>query len=250
MTRLLRVGDEKALNLDLKDTVAIVTGGTRGIGYGLAEKLLAAGGKVFICGRQDASLKTALQCLSAGAEDRVAGTNADVGNYADCARLVQEAVQRFGQLDILINNAGVGHVYKPVDQIAPEIWDATLRTNVSGMFYCCHAAIPFMRKAGAGYIFNISSVAEIVRLPGGSAYNASKCAVSGLTETLMKDVRYDGIRVSEIVIGSVSTDDRGHENWKLAIEDVVQVVTDLYRLPARALVGRIELWPSQPPPNR
>ena len=250
MTQIPRIGDEKDLSLDPKDTVAVVTGGTRGIGYGFAERLLAAGGKVFICGRQDAPLRTALQRLSARAEGRVAGTTVDVGNYADCARLVREAVERFGRLDILINNAGVGHVYKPLDQIDPEIWDATLRTNASGVFYCCHAAIPHLRKAGAGYIFNISSVAEIVRLPGGSAYNASKCAVSGLTETLMKDVRYDGIRVSEIVIGSVSTDDRGHENWKLAIEDVVQVVMDLYRLPARALVGRIELWPSQPPPNR
>src|SRR5262249_49231568 len=150
----------------------------------------------------------------------------------------------------LVNNAGIGHVYKPLDQIMPETWDDVQRTNLSGMFYCCHAAIPYMRKAGAGYIFNISSVAEIVRLPGGSAYNASKCGVSGLTETLMKDVRYDGIRVSEIVIGSVSTEDRGYEKWKLAIDDVVQVVLDLLKLPARALVGRIELWPSQPPPNR
>ena len=238
------------MSLDFKDKVAIVTGGTRGIGYGLAEQLLAAGSKVFICGRDDASLKAALQRLSTTAGDRVAGMTADVGHYDDCARLVRDAAERFGRLDILINNAGVGHVYQPLDQIDPQIWDATLQTNVSGMFYCCHAAIPLMRKAGAGYIFNISSVAEIVRLPGGSAYNASKCAVSGLTETLMKDVRYDGIRVSEIVIGSVSTDARGYENWKLAVKDIVQVVMDLYRLPARALVGRIELWPSQPPPNR
>ena len=238
------------MSLDFKDKVAIVTGGTRGIGYGLAEKLLAEGGKVFICGRQESSLKAALQRLSPAAGDRIAGTPADVGRYDDCVRLVREAAERFGRLDILINNAGVGHVYQPLDQIDPQTWDGTLQTNVSGMFYCCHAAIPFMRKAGAGYIFNISSVAEIVRLPGGSAYNASKCAVSGLTETLMKDVRYDGIRVSEIVIGSVSTEARGYERWKLAVDDVVQVVMDLYRLPARALVGRIELWPSQPPPNR
>ena len=107
-----------------------------------------------------------------------------------------------------------------------------------------------MRKAGAGYIFNISSTATIVLCPGGSAYNASKAGVSGFTETLVKDVRYDGIRVSEIVIGSVSTDDRGYERWKLAIEDVVRVVIDLYKLPARALASRVELWASQPPPNR
>jgi 3-oxoacyl-[acyl-carrier protein] reductase len=238
------------MNLDLTEHVAIVTGGTRGIGYGLAQALLARGAKVFICGRQEASLKAALQTLGGDRQECVAGVATDVSRYEDCAKLVRETVERFGRLDVLINNAGVGHVYKPVDQIAPEIWDETLQTNLSGMFYCCHAAIPFMRKAGAGYIFNISSVAEIVRLPGGSAYNASKSGVSAFTETLMKDVRYDGIRVSEIVIGSVSTDDRGYEHWKLAVSDVVQVMLDLYKLPARALVSRIELWPSQPPPNR
>jgi 3-oxoacyl-[acyl-carrier protein] reductase len=238
------------MSLDLSGKVAIVTGGTRGIGYGLAQALLAEGAKVFICGRQEAALKTALEALKEGHEEHLGGISADVSRDEDCARVVEETVQAFGKLDILINNAGVGHVYKPVDQITPEVWDATIQTNLSGMFYCCRAAIPLMRKAGAGYIFNISSVAEIVRMPGGSAYNASKCGVSGFTETLMKDVRYDGIRVSEIVIGSVSTDDRGYEHWKLAIEDVVQVVLDLYRLPARALVGRLELWPSQPPPGR
>ena len=235
---------------EMNDKVAIVTGGTRGIGCALSRALLRAGAKVFICGRQEAALKSALQHLSRDNPEQVAGITADVGKFQDCKRLIDTAVELFGRIDILINNAGVGHIYKPADQIAPELWDATLQTNLSGMFYCCHAAIPVMRKAGAGYIFNISSVAEIVRLPGGSAYNASKCGVSGFTETLMKDVRYDGIRVSEIVIGSVSTDDRGYEHWKLAVEDVVQVVMDLYRLPARALVGRIELWPSQPPPNR
>jgi NAD(P)-dependent dehydrogenase (short-subunit alcohol dehydrogenase family) len=235
---------------EMNDKVAIVTGGTRGIGYGLAKALLAEGAKVFICGRQETSLTPALQALSSAGQQRVAGITADVGKYEDCKKLVDVAVERFGRVDILINNAGVGHVYKPVDQITPEIWDATIQTNLSGMFYCCHAAIPIMRKAGAGYIFNISSVAEIVRLPGGSAYNASKCGVSGFTETLMKDVRYDGIRASEIVIGSVSTDDRGYEHWKLAVEDVVQLVMDLYKWPSRALVGRVELWPSQPPPYR
>jgi 3-oxoacyl-[acyl-carrier protein] reductase len=236
------------MGLWMNGKVAIVTGGTRGIGYGLAEALLGEGAKVFICGRQDASLKSALENLSMSGQ--VAGLAVDVSRYGDCASLIDETVKRFGRIDILINNAGIGHVYKPVDQITPEVWDATVWTNLCGTFYCCHAAIPIMRKAGAGYIFNISSVAEIVRFAGGSAYNASKSGVSGFTETLMKDVRYDGIRVSEIVIGSVSTSERGYEHWKLAVEDVVQVVMDLYKLPTRALVGRIELWPSQPPPNR
>ena len=236
--------------MELKNKVAIVTGGTRGIGYGIAQALLLEGASVFICGREEARLKTALQALSASNQGAVDGIAADVSLYQDCRKLVAAAVERFGGIDILINNAGVGHAYKPVDQISPEVWATTIGTNLSGMFYCCREAVPVMRKAGAGYIFNISSTATIVLCPGGSAYNASKAGVSGLTETLVKDVRYDGIRVSEIVIGSVSTDDRGYERWKLAIEDVVRVVIDLYKLPPRALVSRVELWAAQPPPNR
>jgi 3-oxoacyl-[acyl-carrier protein] reductase len=236
--------------MELKNKVAIVTGGTRGIGYGIAQALLLEGASVFICGREEARLKTALQALSASHQGAVDGIAADVSRYQDCRKLVAAAVERFGGLDVLINNAGVGHAYKPIDQISPEVWDTTIGTNLSGMFYCCREAVPLMRKAGAGYIFNISSTATIVLCSGGSAYNASKAGVSGLTETLVKDVRYDGIRVSEIVIGSVSTDDRGYERWKLAVEDVVQVVIDLYKLPPRALVSRVELWAAQPPPNR
>lgn len=236
--------------MELKNKVAIVTGGTRGIGYGIAQALLLEGASVFICGREEARLKTALQALSASHQGAVDGIAADVSRYQDCRKLVAAAVERFGGLDVLINNAGVGHAYKPIDQISPEVWDTTIGTNLSGMFYCCREAVPLMRKAGAGYIFNISSTATIVLCSGGSAYNASKTGVSGLTETLVKDVRYDGIRVSEIVIGSVSTDDRGYERWKLAVEDVVQVVIDLYKLPPRALVSRVELWAAQPPPNR
>jgi NAD(P)-dependent dehydrogenase (short-subunit alcohol dehydrogenase family) len=235
---------------ELKDKVAIVTGGTRGIGYGIARALLREGAKVFICGRQDAQLKSAVQSLSASGEGSVDGVSADVSCYQDCRKLVEAAVNGFGGLDILVNNAGVGHIYKPIDQISPGVWDTTIGTNLSGTFYCSREAVPVMRKTGAGYIFNISSTAAVVLFPGGSAYNASKAGVSGLTETLVKDVRYDGIRVSEIVIGSVSTADRGYERWKLAVEDVAQVIVDLYRLPARALVSRVELWPSQPPPNR
>ena len=238
------------MHVELKDKVAIVTGGSRGVGYGIAHALLLEGARVFICGRQEAGLKSALQSLSSNGEGSIHGIVADVSRYQDCRKLVEMAIERFGKLDILVNNAGTGHTYKPIDQISPDVWDATIGTNLSGTFYCCREAVPLMRKSGAGYIFNISSTATVVLCPGGSAYNASKSGVSALTETLVKDVRYDGIRVSEIVIGSVSTADRGYERWKLAIEDVAQIVIDLYKLPARALVSRVELWPSQPPPNR
>jgi len=238
------------MNTELKDKVAIVTGGTRGIGYGIAHALLLQGARVFVCGRQQEHVKLALKSLSASGRDSIDGISADVSCYQDCRKLVEAAVERFGRLDILVNNAGVGHVYKPIDQISPEVWDTTIGTNLSGTFYCCREAVPRMRKAGAGYIFNISSTASVVRFAGGSAYNASKAGVAGLTETLVKDVRYDGIRVSEIVIGSVSTEDKGQESWKLAIEDVIRIVIDLYKLPPRAMVARVELVPSQAPPNR
>src|SRR3989304_10121975 len=104
-------------------------------------------------------------------------------------------------------------------------------TNLSGVFYCCHEAIPLMRNQGGGYIFNISSVAAVVLLPGGSAYNASKIGLSGFSETIMKDVRYDGIRVTEILTGSVSTKSRGYERWKLAIEDIARLVVELCKFP-------------------
>jgi len=234
----------------MKGKVAIVTGGSRGIGFAIAQALTREGAKVCICGRTDQSLQSAVQKLGQGNPGAVHGIVADVSRYADCGNLVQATVEHFGGLDLLVNNAGVGHVYKPADQITPQVWDATLATNLSGTFYCSREAIPVMRRAGAGYIVNISSIASFVRWPGGSAYNASKSGLTGLTETLVKDVRYDGIRVSEIAIGSVSTEDRGYEHWKLAVEDVAGLVVYLCKMPATALVSRVELWPAQPPPNR
>ncbi|HEV2353098.1 MAG TPA: SDR family NAD(P)-dependent oxidoreductase, partial [Puia sp.] len=164
--------------MELKDQVAIVTGGTRGIGYGIAKALLLEGANVFVCGRQEAGLRTALRALPSGGKGLADGITADVSRHQDCRKLVEAAVERFGKIDILVNNAGVGHTYKPIDQISPEVWNATIGTNLSGTFYCCREAVPHMRKAGAGYIFNISSTAAVALFPGGSAYNASKTGVS------------------------------------------------------------------------
>ncbi len=238
------------MSSELHDKVAIVTGGTRGIGSGIAQALLSEGTRVFICGRDAGQLQVALEGLGQAAENRVDGMVADIRRFEDCRKLIRSASERFGGLDILVNNAGTTHQYRPVDQISPDDWDATIETNLSGVFYCCREAIPLMRLRGGGYIFNISSVAVVVLYPGGSGYNASKTGLSGFTETVMKDLRYDGIRVSEIVTGSVSVESRGFERWKLAVEDIAKAVIDLYKFPARALVSRIEIWPTQPPPNR
>ena len=240
------------MTTELKDKVAVVTGGTRGIGYSIAEALLAEGAKVFICGRDQNHLKPALEKLRAAAPDRVDGTVADVRRYEACSKLVHAAADRFGGLDILVNNAGVG-VFKPVDQLTVEEWDTTIATNLSGVFYCCHEAIPLMRQRGGGYIFNISSLAGVNPMPSGSAYNASKFGVNGFSEAMMQDVRYDSIRVSYLMPGSVDTDfaaapgAKSRQAWKLTGEDVAKAVIDLYKYPGTALASRIEMRPSQPP---
>ncbi|HEV2351627.1 MAG TPA: SDR family oxidoreductase [Terriglobia bacterium] len=240
----------------LKGKIAVVTGGTRGIGYSIAQALLAGGAKVFICGRDEETLKIALENLSrAGSNDRVAGVAADVRRYEDCAAVICSAAERFGGLDILVNNAGIG-IFKPVDQLSREEWDSIIQTNLSGVFYCCREAIPLMRQRGGGYIFNISSLAGINPFAGGSAYNASKFGLNGFSEAMMQDVRHDGIRVSYIMPGSVATDfaaapgSKKLEAWKLTAEDIAKAVVDLYAYPASSLASRIELRPSQPPKKK
>jgi NAD(P)-dependent dehydrogenase (short-subunit alcohol dehydrogenase family) len=240
------------MTTELKDKVAVVTGGTRGIGYSIAEALLAEGAKVFICGRDQNLLKPALEKLRAAAPDRVDGTVADVRRSEDCRKLVHGAADRFGGLDILVNNAGVG-VFKPVDQLTVEEWDSTIATNLSGVFYCCREAIPLMRQRGGGYIFNISSLAGVNPMPSGAAYNASKFGLNGFSEAMMQDVRYDSIRVSYLMPGSVDTDfaaapgAKSRQAWKLTGEDIAKAVIDLYKFPLTALASRIEMRPSQPP---
>jgi 3-oxoacyl-[acyl-carrier protein] reductase len=237
---------------EVKDKVAVVTGGTRGIGYSIAQALLGEGAKVYICGRDSGILQAALGNLGASAQGRVEGMVADVRHYDACHKLIRSAAERFGGIDILVNNAGIG-VFKPVDQLTPEEWDATIGTNLSGVFYCCREAIPYMRRRGGGYIFNISSLAGVNAFPGGSAYNASKFGLNGFSEAMMQDIRYDGIRVSYVMPGSVDTDfaaspgTKPRESWKLTGEDVAKAVLDLYKFPPSALASRIEMRPSQPP---
>jgi NAD(P)-dependent dehydrogenase (short-subunit alcohol dehydrogenase family) len=236
----------------LKDRIAVVTGGSRGIGYCIAERLVKEGANVYICARDAEILKQSLEKLRAHGDARVEGMMADVGRYEDCRKLIHTAAEHFGGIDILVNNAGIG-IMKPVDQLTPEDWDATIHTNLSGVFYCCREAIPFMRKRGGGYIFNISSLAGVNPFPGGSAYNASKFGLNGFSEAMMQDVRYDGIRVSYIMPGSVDTDfggapgSRRHDSWKLSGEDIAKAVVDLYTFPVGTLASRIEMRPSQPP---
>jgi NAD(P)-dependent dehydrogenase (short-subunit alcohol dehydrogenase family) len=237
---------------ELKGKAAVVTGGSRGIGYCIAERLLREGANVYICARDAKILKQSLEELRQHSDGRVEGMVADVALYEDCRKLIRTAAEHFGGIDILVNNAGIG-IMKPVDQLTPAEWDATIQTNLSGVFYCCREAIPIMRQRGGGYIFNISSLAGVNPFPGGSAYNASKFGLNGFSEAMMQDVRYDGIRVSYIMPGSVDTDfggapgSRSHQSWKLTGADIAKAVVDLYTYPLTTLASRIEMRPSQPP---
>jgi 3-oxoacyl-[acyl-carrier protein] reductase len=226
--------------------VALVTGGSKGIGLATAHALAAAGASVIITGRDQAALDRATK--SAGDASKIRGVRADVQSPADASRAVDEAVKVFGGLDILVNNAGVG-AFTNVADMGISDWDRTVGTNLSGVFYCCHAAIPQLRLRGGGWIISISSLASKNPFAGGAAYCATKAGLNAFSEALMQEVRYDNIRVSCIMPGSVATGFGGRDvgaDWKLAPEDVAEVVIDLLEHPARSLPSRVELRPSRP----
>lgn len=229
---------------------AIVTGGTRGIGLAIASRLAAAGSSVFICGRSRAGVRDAVTELSA--VGRVDGEVCDIRNEDQVRMMIAEAERRFGGVDILVNNAGIGYLNKTVAEMSGEEFRATLETNLFGVFYCCHYVIPVMRRRGGGHIVNISSLAGQNAHPRMAAYNASKFALNGFSESLMQEVRQENIRVSYICPGSVNTgfggDKPGEQNaWQLQPDDIAEVVMNLLAMPPRSLVSKVELRPSKPP---
>lgn len=232
---------------------AIVTGGSRGIGLAIAAMLLDCDANVTISGIDENRLREARVRLVGSDETRAARletARADVRDMADVQRMVDVAVIRFGGLDVLVNNAAVG-AFKEVAEQSPEEWRLIVDTNLSGVFYCCHAAIPYLRRRGGGWIVNISSLAGKNAFSGGAAYCASKAGLNAFSEALMHEVRYDDIRVSCVMPGSVRTTfagetERTGTEWKLAPEDVAQVVVDLLGHDTRSLPSRVEIRPSKP----
>jgi len=226
--------------------VALVTGGSKGIGLAIAQALAAAGTSVVITGRDQATLDRAVKSVPEGTSIRA--VRADVQNHAEAARAVDEAVKTFSGLDILINNAGVGGFMNVADMSVSD-WDRTIGTNLSGVFYCTRAALPELRRRGGGWIISISSLASKNAFAGGAAYCATKAGLNAFSEALMQEVRHDNIRVSCIMPGSVATGFGGRDvgaDWKLAPEDLAEVVIDLLEHPARSLPSRVELRPSRP----
>ena len=235
----------------IRDKVAVVTGSTKGIGLAAAEALLAAGAKVMISARNKEEVAAVGKRLGVVDAAKVSGQACDVRREDEVEALFRAADRAFGGVDILVNNAGVG-LFKNLEEMTLEEWNRVIETNVTGVFLCSRAAIPRMRRRGGGYIINISSLAGKNAFPTATAYNASKFALNGISEALMQEVRYDGIRVSYIMPGSVNTHFGGTppdpaKEWKLAPSDVAQVILDLLRHPSRSLPSRVELRPSQPP---
>ncbi|SPF56783.1 Short-chain dehydrogenase/reductase SDR [Candidatus Sulfopaludibacter sp. SbA4] len=234
----------------LSGKIAIVTGGTRGIGRAIAERLLREGAWVAICGRSQESVDRAVAQMKA--LGRLFGHPADVSDSGEVHRFFQAVDSEFGGLDILVNNAGAG-VFRKVGDMTPEEWHRNIDLNLNGPFYCSREALPRFAQRGGGFIVNISSLAGKNAFSGGAAYNASKSGLNLFTEALMLDHRHDNVRVSSIMPGSVDTEfgaDSGFRaadsSWMIAPEDVAEAVDMVLRMPARTMISRVEMRPSRP----
>lgn len=230
----------------LNGKVAIVTGGSRGIGLAITRGLVAQGSRVVVSGRDRRALDEVRNSLG----DSVTTVSGDVAEAGVAEALVAAATETFGGLDILINNAGIGR-FAPVAEMAPDDWHRLIATNLTGVFLCTQAALPALRRRNGGWIINISSLAGKNPFVGGAAYCASKAGLNAFSEALMQEVREDDIRVAYVMPGSVQTafssgGDTPEMSWKLSPDDVAQVVFDLLAHSSRSLPSRVEIRPSKP----
>ena len=235
----------------LRGKVALVTGGSRGIGRAIARALVAEGANVAVTGLSGAHLSSARLVIEGAGPGSVETLQADVRNHEEVTRAVKATAARFGGLDILINNAGVG-VFNPVEAMTPAEWATVIDTNLTGVFNACQAAIPHLKARGGGFIINISSLASRNAFPNAAAYCATKAGLNQFSEALMQEVRYDGIRVSYVLPGSVATEFNNRSesdgaDWKTSAEDVAAVVIGLLQSDPRSIPSRVEIRPAKPP---
>ncbi|WKN44005.1 SDR family oxidoreductase [Tunicatimonas pelagia] len=235
---------------NLENKVALVTGGSKGIGYGVAEALMKQGMKVAITSRSQSSADEAAEKLNQASNGQALGLEADVRSMESQQQAVDKLLSEWGQLDLLVANAGLGH-FASIEDLTPEQWNETIDTNLTGVFYSIKASLDAM-KTSKGYIITISSLAGTNFFAGGSAYNASKFGLTGFTQAAMLDLRQHGIKVSTIMPGSVATYFNNHQpnsedHWKIQIEDLGQMVVDLMHMHPRTLPSKVEVRPSQPP---
>jgi NAD(P)-dependent dehydrogenase (short-subunit alcohol dehydrogenase family) len=237
----------------LSGKIAVVTGGARGIGYAVAQRLLEEGAEVAFCALRQNSVDTAVARLEA--KGHVVGVAADISILDDVRRFFEVVRSRFGGADILVNNAAI-RTYQTVADLEPADWDRMLAVNLTGAFYCSHEILPMFKQRGGGDVINISSLSSASPFSGGAGYNASKAGLNGLSDATMLDHRYDGVRVSCVMPGSTRTDfsadssvggTRDQDEWKVTPEDIAEVVATLLRMPRRTTISRVDVKPSKPP---
>ncbi len=229
---------------------ALVTGGSKGIGYCITESLVKEGMNVVITSRHQAAADEAAAQLSQVGPGKAIGMRADVRDMESQQKAVAEAVEVFGRLDVLVANAGLGY-FASITDLTPEQWHETIDTNLTGVYNSIKASLDALAKT-EGYIITIASLAGTNFFAGGAAYNASKFGLVGLSQAVMLDVRQMGIKVTTIMPGSVTSHFNRHtpnpaDEWKIQPEDIGQMVVDLLKMPQRTLPSKIEVRPLKPP---
>jgi len=232
----------------LENKIILITGGSKGIGYGVAEALLKEGARVAITSRSQKAADEAAGSLAAAGEGEAMGIQSDVRDSKSQQKAVEAVIKKWGTLDVLIANAGLGH-FSNIESLTDEQWNETIDTNLTGVFYSIKASIPELKKS-KGYIITMASLAGTNFFAGASAYNASKFGLVGFTQAVMLDLRSYGIKVTTLMPGSVATEfssnSKGDEAWKIQPEDLGQIVVDLLKMHPRTLPSKIEVRPSIP----
>jgi NAD(P)-dependent dehydrogenase (short-subunit alcohol dehydrogenase family) len=250
VTRAAIFVDQKIKNeMTLDNKVILITGGSKGIGYGIAAALVQENARVVVTSRTGRAAEEAADRLNKSRPGKALGIAADVRDLNSQTGVVKQIIDKWGQLDVLIANAGLGH-FGSIESLTPEQWNETIDTNLTGVFNSIKPAIEPLKKS-RGYIITIASLAGTNFFSGGSAYNASKFGLVGFTQAVMMDLRQYGIKVTTIMPGSVATEfNGGHsgedESWKIQPEDLGQIVIDLLKMNPRTLPSKIEVRPSQP----
>ncbi len=233
--------------MSLKDKVAYITGGSAGIGYGVAQKLVNAGMKVAISGRNESTIKKAAREL--GVEEKVLALVSDASKLKDEENAVKTILDKWGAIDVVLANAGVGY-FSSIDQMSEAQWHEMINTNLNGVFHTLKASVEELKKS-KGYYITLASLAGTNFFAGGAGYNASKFGVVGFTQAAMLDLRQYDIKVSTIMPGSVATQFGGNapspaDAWKIQPEDIGDLVLDLLRMNPRTLPSKIEVRPTRP----
>ena len=235
--------------LTLENKIALITGGSKGIGFSIAEALLRQNMKVAITSRTQAAADKAAAELNRLKKGEVMGIAADVRDLDSQEQAVGKILRTWGKLDVLVANAGIGY-FGSIESLSADQWRDTIETNLTGAFYSIKASVPALKES-KGYIFTIASLAGTNFFAGGSAYNASKFGLVGFTQAVMLDLRQHGIKVTTIMPGSVATDFNGgteskDESWKIQPEDLGQMVVDLLKMHPRTLPSKVEVRPTIP----